>query len=119
MQHTITLNRDTPLSVRAIIPENPEEVLKGTLYPHLSHFTADEAEKDLGYVHLEAIDTQEHVAIIDGTRVYNELYFGLTHSKTQGYVWNVYNFADNTEDDIELDDLPESAIPQEVVDILS
>lgn len=121
MTHTITLNYDTDLSFKTRLEVQPAIVSKIAYSTEQNKFIDIERTRYLGDVVVSSTDA-DTVATIDGKAVYYEVTFAATETETPDgtvtVLWNVYTFAVNLEEDIDIDDVPSSDIPDAVVDML-
>lgn len=117
----IKLNLDTELKFKVVSVQLPELVSRVVYSPEQERFIDIEARTSQGYVEVTT-DTDEHTATVDGVKVYGELSFALelVHSPDggTGALWDVYNFGENPEDDIDLREISTSKIPDPIVDML-
>lgn len=121
MTHTITLNYDTDLSFTSRLEVQPSIVAKVAFSTEQGKFIDIERTRNLGHVDVSAKEG-DTVATIDGQTTTDEVTFCVTETETPDgtvtVLWNVYTFADKEEDDIDIDDVPSSDIPDAVVDML-
>ena len=121
MTHTITLNYDTDLSFKSRLTAHPDIVSKIEYSAEEGKFIDIERTRHLGYVEVSA-EEGVTVATIDGQDTDEEVTFYVTETEspdgTVTVLWNVCAFADKVEDDIDIDDISTSDIPDAVVDML-
>lgn len=121
MTHTIALNYDTDLSFKAHLEVQPTIVSKVAYSVEQAKFIDIERTRFLGYVEVSS-PKGDTIATIDGQATTDEVVFAATETTnpegTVTLLWNVYTVADKEEDDIDIEDVPSSDIPDAVVDML-
>lgn len=122
MTNDIQLNLNTDLKFKVVPYENAGTVRRVRYSASGKRFVDIEQTTDLGFVTVETLDAAEHVATINGERVHGELTFAAEELEvptgTRVLLWNVYNFDEKTEDDIDLAEVGSSDIPAPIIDML-
>ena len=117
----IKLNLDTELKFKVVSVQLPELVSRVVYSPDQERFIDIEARTSQGYVEVTN-DTDEYTATVDGVKVHGELSFSLelVHSPDggTGALWDVYSFGHTPEEDIDLEEVSTSEIPECIVDML-
>lgn len=115
----IKINYNTDLDF-TVVKGNPDEVKSRFSYSPETGMSSIHSTALIGYVDIET-NTDEHVAEIQGTRVNSinfEKYLDTVDDHGPQIKWNVYVFADNVENDIELEELAPHEIPGFITSML-
>lgn len=121
MTHDIELNLKERLKFRIVSIQLPELVSRVEYSPVQGRFIDTGATTDEGFVEVTS-HTDEHLAVVNGQRVYDNLTFSLTleHGTdgTVGALWDVYSFSDTQDEEVDLEEVATSDIPAPIVDML-
>lgn len=122
MHNDIQLNLNADLNFEAVTYANAATTTKIRYSASGKKFVDIDRTTAVGHVSVTVVDESDHAATVNGEKIKGSINFSAeeieTPNGTRALLWNVYNFADRLEDDLDLEEIGSASIPDPIIDML-